>query len=331
MPRSLIVIVLACAGAILTLGGAVGSAASPNERCTTSGPSICVDIVGDPATVPPSEPDEPPHFVSYSAQVVNNGPQAATHVTADLELSGGLVLVSATPSAGSCSVDGNPTCTLGRIAGGGTVTIEFVARVPLGEGPASAKLTASFDETANDGPTADPKQDTVSSTENTTIEELEGTAASFVPQGASASLTTDPSGTGVASPGDPLIGDAHITSAPTSVVALIEEVAAPVSCPRRVICRGGDWLFASIPGTYFPPLAFPLRWDASLIPSGLTAKKFALIYTECLDDCPLQVISKRCTSASPSASELPCLTGVAKLADGDWRATLLSEHNGYMH
>jgi Domain of unknown function DUF11 len=330
MPRSLNFIVLACAGAILMLGVAGGSAASPNEVCTTSGPNICVDIVGNPATVPPSEPDEPPHFVLYSAQVVNDGPQASTHVTADLELSGGLVLVSATPSVGSCSVDGNPTCTLGRLAGGGTVTIEFVAQVPEFEADASATLTASFDETANDGPIADPKQDTVSSTENTTIEDLEGTAASFVPQGASASLTTDPTGTGVATAADPLIGQAVITSSPIATTALIDEVNATLPCPKKVICRGGDLFHADIPGTFDPPLAFPLRWDSTLIPSSLTAKKFALIYTECLEGCRLQVITSRCTSATPPASALPCLSGVAKLPDGDWVATLLNSHNGYM-
>jgi Domain of unknown function DUF11 len=329
MPRSLNFIVLACAGAILMLGVAGGSAASPNEMCTTSGPNICVDIVGNPATVPPSEPDEPPHFVLYSAQVVNDGPQASTHVTADLELSGGLRLVSATPSVGSCSVDGNPTCTLGRLAGGGTVTIEFVAQVPEFEADASATLTASFDETANDGPIADPKQDTVSSTENTTIEDLEGTAASFVPQGASASLTTDPTGTGVATPSDPLIGGAVITDSPISVTALIDEVALSLSCPRKVICPSGDWFHADIPGTFDPPLAFPLRWDGSLFSSPPSPRKFSLVYTACLDGCKLEIISNRCSSPAPAASELPCLTGVAKL-DGDIVATLISDHNGWM-
>jgi Domain of unknown function DUF11 len=328
MPRSLNVILLACAGAILMLGGAVGSAASPNERCTTSGSSVCVDIVGDPATVPPSEPGDDPHFVFYSAQIANGGPDSATHVTADLELSGGLVLVSATPSVGSCSVDGEPTCTLGRLARGAIATIDFVARVPFEEGQASATLTASFDE--GDGPDADPKQDSVSSTETTKIEAVEGTAASFVPQGASASLTTDPTGTGVATASDPLIGAAVITTSPRAVTALIDEVTATLPCPRKVICRGGDLFHADIPGTFDPPLAFPLRWDSTLIPSSLTAKKFALIYTECLEGCPLRVITTRCSSETPPPSQLPCLSGVAKLPDGDWVATLLSEHNGYM-
>jgi Domain of unknown function DUF11 len=330
MRRSVNLIVLACAGAILLLGGAVGSAASPNEMCATTGPNICVDIVGDPATVPPSEPGSPPHFVSYSAQVANGGPQSATHVTADLELSGGLVLVSATPSVGSCSVGGEPTCALGRLAGGATATIDFVARVPETEGTASAKLTAFFDETANDAPTPDPKQDNVSSTEGTTISALSGTASSFVPKGASVSLTTDPTGTGVATGTDPLIGQAVITTSPTATTALIDEVTLTLPCPKKVICRGGDWFHADIPGTFDPPLAFPLRWDSTLIPSSLNAKKFALLYTACLDGCALQVISNRCSSGTPRTAELPCLTGVAKLADGDWKATLLNDHNGWM-
>jgi Domain of unknown function DUF11 len=315
--------------ASLGLGGAAGSA-SPNEVCATNGPNVCVDIVGDPATVPPSEADSPPHFVSYSATVANGGPQAATHVTADLDLSGGLVLVSATPSVGSCSVGGEPTCTLGRFAGGATATIDFVARVPEMEGAASATLTASFDETVNDGPTSDPKQDTVSSTEKTTIQVLSGTASSFVPEGASVSLTTDPTNTGVATPADPLIGQAVITTSPTAVTALIDEVAATLPCPKKVICRGGDLFHADIPGTFDPPLAFPLRWDSTLIPSSLNAKKFALLYTACLEGCELEVITSRCTSATPPASQLPCLRGVAKLPDGDWVATLISDHNGFM-
>jgi Domain of unknown function DUF11 len=327
MPRwgiAIALVVLAAFG----LSGAVASAASPNQKCTTSGPNVCADIVGDPATVSPSKPDEPPHFVTYSSTVANEGPESATHVTADLELTGGLVLVSATPSVGSCSVNAVPTCSLGRLAGGDTATINFTARVPLEEGTASATLTATFGE--GDGPDADPTQDSVSSTENTTIADLSGTAASFVPEGASVSLTTDPTNTGVATAADPLIGEAVITTSPIATTASIDEVAAPFTCPRKVICRDGDWFHASIPGTFDPPLAFTLRWDSTLIPSSLSVKRFALIYTEGLDGSKLQIISARCSSPTPNASELPCLTGVAKLRDGDYVATLISNHNGRM-
>jgi hypothetical protein len=72
-----------------------------------------------------------------------------------------------------------------------------------------------------------------------------------------------------------------------------------------------------------------LRWDSTLIPSTLTVKKFALLYTEG-PGSKLQIISARCSSPTPNASELPCLTGVAKLRDGDYVATLINNHNGRM-
>jgi uncharacterized repeat protein (TIGR01451 family) len=321
-------VVLAFAGVAL-LGGGTGSGASTPE-CSTSGPLICADLVGSPASVPPTDA-ESAHYVSYVSHISNDGNQSATHVTADVDLSAGMVLVSASASIGTCSVAGQPTCVLGRIASGAKATVEFVAQVPEAEGTATASLVVSFDERTNDGPIADPKQDTVVPKEDTTVSVLSGTSASFVPKGATVELTTDPTGTGVATGTDPLIGGAVITLSPTDVTAFIDEVDAPFTCPKKVVCREGDWLQASIPGNYpNPPLAFPLRWDSTLIPSSLNAKKFALLYTECLDGCQLQVISKRCSSASPATSELPCLTGVAKLADGDWRATLLNSHNGYM-
>ena len=319
-------VVLACAGAALFVGG-TGSGASTPE-CSASGPLVCVDLVGTPATVPPS--GDTPHYVNYISHISNEGSQAATHTSADIDLSGGLVLVSATSSLGSCSVDAHPTCTLGRVAGGADATVEFVARAPEAEGTGTATLTVNFDERVNDGPTNDPKQDTVIVHEDTTVQDPDGSAASYVPKGASLTLTTDPSDTGVASATDPLIGQAVITNSPIATTAFIDEVSAPFSCPRKVICRGGDWFHAEIPGTFNPPLAFPLRWDSTLIPSSLSPKKFALLYTACLDGCQLQVISKRCSSPSPASSELPCLTGVAKLSDGDYVATLISNHNGHM-
>jgi hypothetical protein len=324
--RLLWLIALALAGVAL-VGGGTGSGATTPE-CSDSGPLVCVDLVGTPATVPPS--DDTPHYVSYVSHISNEGNQAATHVTADVELSGGLTLDSVTSTRGSCSVDGQPNCVLGRLASGASATVEFVALAPEAEGAARATLAVSFDERANDGPTADPKQDTVRASEDTTVEVLDGTAASFVPKGASLMLTTDPTDTGVATATDPLIGQAVITTSPVATTALIDEVTVSLPCPKKVICRGGDWFHADIPGTFDPPLAFPLRWDSTLIPSSLNAKKFALLYTACLDGCALQVISNRCSSGTPRTAELPCLTGVAKLADGDWKATLLNDHNGWM-
>jgi hypothetical protein len=296
--------------------------------CSASGPRVCVDLVGTPATVAPS--GETDHYVNYVAHISNNGTQSATHTGADLDLSGGLTLTAATSSVGSCSVTAHPTCTLGKIAGGGNATVQFTARVPETEGTGSATLTVNFDERANDGPASDPKQDTVVVHEDTVVKNPDGSASSFVPAGASVSLTTDPTDSGVATAADPLIGQAIITTSPVSTTASIDEVALTLPCPKKVVCRDGDWFHADIPGTFDPPLAFPLRWDRTLIPSSLNAKKFALLYTECLNGCKLETITSRCSSDMPPTSEVPCLTGVAKLPDGDWVATLWNDHNGWM-
>jgi hypothetical protein len=296
--------------------------------CSASGPNVCVDLVGTPATVAPSGDTD--HYVNYVAHVSNTGNQSATHTGADLVLSGGLTLTAATSSAGTCSITAHPTCTLGKIAGGAGATVEFTARVPTTEGTGSATLTVNFDERANDGPASDPKQDTVVVHEDTVVKNPDGSASSFVPEGASVSLTTDPTNTGVATATDPLIGQAIITTSSVATTAAIDEVGLTLPCPKKVICRSGDWFHADIPGTFDPPLAFPLRWDRTLIPSSLNAKKFALLYTECLNGCKLEVITSKCSSAMPPASELPCLSGVAKLPDGDWVATLWNDHNGWM-
>ena len=317
-------VMLVFGGVALFVGG-TGSGASTPE-CSASGPLVCVDLVGDPASIPPS--GDTPHYVNYVSHISNEGNQSATHTRADITLSGGLILVSVTSSVGTCSVSAHPTCTLGRLAGGADATLEFIAQAPETEGTGTATLTVSFDENVNDGPTNDPKQDSVVVDENTTISF--SSSSSFVPKGASVELTTDPTNTGVATAADPLIGQAIITNSPIATTALIDEVSAPFTCPRKVICRGGDWFHADIPGTFDPPLAFPLRWDSTLIPTSLSPKKFALLYTACLDGCQLQVISRRCSSPTPATSELPCLTGVAKLVDGDYVATLISDHNGHM-
>ena len=319
-------VVLAVVGVAL-IGGGPGSGAS-TPVCSASGPDVCVDLVGTPGTVAPS--GETDHYVNYVAHVSNNGSQSATHTGADLVLSGGLILTAATSSDGTCSINAHPTCTLGKLAGGADATVEFTARVPKTEGTGRATLTVNFDERANDGPSSDPKQDTVVVHEDTLVKIPDGSAATFVPEGASLTLTTAPTDSAVTTATDPLIGQAIITTSPIDTTAAIDEVSLTIPCPKKVVCRGGDWFHAEIPGTFDPPLAFPLRWDATLIPTSLNVKKFALLYTECLNGCKLQIISARCSSASPSASQLPCLSGVAKLSDGDWVATLWNDHNGWM-
>lgn len=330
MRRSGIVIALAIVGAGVLMGGATTSGASGPEICSTTGPRVCIDIADTPEIVAPSKAGSPT-YVSYVGRITNRDNQTATHVAAKVELSGGLVLFAAASSPGSCTTAENiATCMIGKLAARATATVQVVATTPTSEGSVSAKYVVSFDERANDQETKDPKQDTVMKTEETAVDAVSGSAASFVPKGKDVTLTTDATGTGVATTGDPLIGGVNIKSPSDSLTAMIEEVSAPVTCPTGVICRGGGWLHAVVPGTFSPPLVFPLRWDDSIVPSNLNQNKFAVLTTECLDGCAIEVVSARCKSANPAPSELPCLRNVAELADGDWIGSLVNSHNGYM-
>jgi uncharacterized repeat protein (TIGR01451 family) len=316
--------------AVLMVLVAPASGAEEDESCPTRGPRVCVSVSDTPATVSPSAVGSP-RYISYEVVVANRAGNAVTHVTLSASLPAGAAFSSTTTSVGSCQVvGGKPTCALGKLASGGQAGVEIVATAPSTEGSASSSFAVSYDEGFNDGPQPDPKQDTVSTTEETSVAAVSGVASSFVPQGATVELSTEPGGTGVATPADPQFVAATITSAPSSVTASLAEAPGPLSCPKGVVCRGGDWMGATIPGTYDPPLAFELRWDKTLIPGGLNAKKFAVLVTECLDGCPIVVVSARCSSAAPPASELPCLWGVTRERDGDWLATLVNSHNGWM-
>ncbi len=87
---------------------------------------------------------------------------------------------------------------------------------------------------------------------------------------------------------------------------------------------------ASIPGTFDPGLQFVLRWPDELVPAKQTERNFALFYIAC-DTCTLEIIRTRCSSATPSPGELPCLWNVRDLRSSGFEATLISAHNGKMH
>jgi hypothetical protein len=316
--------------ALALLAGSGRSAAQGTEVCGTTGPRVCILATATPETVSPSRPDSPA-YLAYAVVVTNRATNNVTHAALEGSLPSGYTLVSVEPST-CADGSGGIACNFGSIDSGASVQVDIVVQVPETEGTGTAHFIVSFDEGPNDNGSSDPKQDTVPTTVTTKVDAIAGVGSTFVPEGASVELTTDPTGTGIATSSDPLVADAAITSAPTSLTALLEEVPGPLSCPKNVVCRRGDWVHASIPGTFLdPPLAFPLRFDKVLIPPSLNANKFAILITECLNGCTLQIVSKRCSSASPGVSELPCLWNVKRLADGDWIATLINSHNGFMH
>lgn len=82
--------------------------------------------------------------LTYLITVTNNGPTTATGVTLTDTLAAGLVLVSATPSQGSCSGTGPISCPLGTLAGGASATVTIVASAAaIGSYANTASVTAT--------------------------------------------------------------------------------------------------------------------------------------------------------------------------------------------
>ncbi len=323
---------LAAATVVVALGllGGTASPASAASACATTGPLICIDVVGTPGSVSPSTVLSPT-FVSYGVTITNRAPSTATHLTLKDTLPAGSTLVSATPSTGTCgSAAGVVTCTFGSLASNGQVTATVLVQAPATTGAVANTATASFDERANDAPAADPKQDTVTVSEPTTVQAIAGSAASLVPSGQEVRIDTDPTGVDVASPQDANIGKARVpASEHPPVRATLNEEIAPFTCPKKEVCRDGAWLHAEIPGTFSPALEFELHWSKTLVPAKQSVKNLSVLHTDCLVTCPVEIVARRCTSSTPLLGELPCLSGVAETAT-EFRATLHSKTNGYM-
>ena len=84
---------------------------------------------------------------SYVATIVNNGPTAATETRLTVLLPSTGVLTSITPSAGTCSMTGVPTCNLGTLANGASVSVTLqVTELTSGGGT----LTVRADSSEND-------------------------------------------------------------------------------------------------------------------------------------------------------------------------------------
>lgn len=325
MKRS-VTVVLAVSAVLL-----VPSLASAGETCTTSGPAVCVDVSHTPDSPSAAAPGSKT-YAQLRAVVRNDDTSTATHVRLTDRLPAGTELVSLAVSQGSCtSADGTVTCELGRLDSQAEATVSLSVLIPGSEGQIANAVTANFDERTNDGPEADPKQDTIEAVDTIAVTTQPGNVVSWIPAGVAADLTTDPSGAGVATASQPVVANVHVPAQPDGRVASLARTAGPFTCPRREVCRAGDWMEATVPGTFTDaPLEFGLRWDASLLERKQSVRNLAVFHTACLDGCPVETITRRCSSGTPATFEQPCLWAVKEEQDGDFSAVLIRDHNGYM-
>jgi len=317
------------------------SAADPADPpvCGVTGPKVCVDVDGSSPTVSPTTVSPLtglvfPAYVSYKVTITNESQSTVTHAVLRNIVPPGST--PSTPPTGCTSASGVVTCAFGNLPSGGPpVTVTITVTAPQVEGLVTDKGQVTFDEGLADNPANPGKQDTVTATEDTTVKAVSGAAESLVPSDTLVQLDTDPTHVDVATPKDRNIGKAKVPASPHDPVTatLNEDNQTPFSCPKKQICRSGDWVHAVIPGTFLAPneLQFELHWSKLLVPKQQTLKNLAVFYLgDCVVTCPpLRVISARCSSQTPAPAELPCLFGVAETAT-DFRATLHSSTNGRM-
>jgi uncharacterized repeat protein (TIGR01451 family) len=299
----------------------LGSCAGVAEPCvaTTSTPDA-VSVATAASTT----------YIRYQAVVHNGGASTMTHVLVTDTLPAGTTLLAAATTTGSCAA-GTATCDLGDLASGATATVTVNVTGPAGAGTIVNKVDTSF--TAGSNPGSDPKRD-ITSLQATSVSSTAGEAESWVPAQTGTTISTDPTGSGVATPQQNEVAAARIPATSAGVFASLKRTPGAFTCPKGEVCRGGDWIEAralvdGVSALFDPPLRFTLRWDATLVPKKQTTRNLNVFYEQELGG-PLQVIARRCSSSAPAVSELPCLTGVAQLADGDFIAVLVASHNGHM-
>jgi hypothetical protein len=193
-------------------------------------------------------------------------------------------------------------------------------------------ITAAFDERFNDNLNNGGKQDTVTYNELTTVSKAAG--QTYVPQGQSGKVDTDPAGA--------QYGNTSIPSASTDVLATLKVLAPDNFCllgqvtiqGTVYVCRNGGWLDVSVvnatTGAGYSntqnPLVFHLRWNSSLISLLQTADNFVVFYRTNASS-PVQVINALCNA---TASNLPCLKNITQEASGAWSVDLVKKDNGHM-
>jgi hypothetical protein len=275
-------------------------------------------------------------FVSFTVTLQNVGKSALTQTTLTACLvsgsgSGtecgaappGASFHSADASTGTCTIAGaTARCVIGKLRSGASATAELVSRAPTQAGVFRNVISTTVKERGSDSPQPDPQTDTITVSDRVATLAAGGPrASSFVPDGIATQLLAADE------------GQSGLSKIPSEHGGLTAELAItgdpPFVCPKGEICRKGGWVSATIPGT-FNSLQFLLHWPDEFVSAKQTEKNFALFYLAC-DTCELEIIRDRCSSATPSADDRPCLWDVRDRGRKGFDATLISSHNGKMH
>jgi hypothetical protein len=328
--------------ALLAMGVGQGFGDQGPKACTANSQQglLCLAVSDTPDPVAYSSFDGNSTFLSYHAVLSNESRSSnLSHVGLREALPAETTFVRVTSSRGTCSVSGHlVTCAIGSLGHGATASVDVVVTAPAtaDANPPDTTITntvsAAFDENFNDQPNGG-KVDTVTyPAVQTTVSKTAG--QTFVPAGQTGQVDTDPSLS--------QYGNTTIPNASTDVLATIDLLAPDNFCPsgqvkvgkKTYVCREGGYVDVSVlnagDGTHYHnathPLVFHLRWNGSLTSGKQTVKNFVVFYQSGTGS-PIQVISARCNA---TASNLPCLRNITKLAGGGWSVDFVKADNGRM-
>lgn len=330
--------------ALLMLAGTGGSASAADPvdpQCTMNSQQakICLTLTDSPDPVAYSSLDGTPTYISYRAIVSNaSRSSSASHVQLVETLPAGTGFVRVTTTRGTCSGGASVVCAIGSLKKRQSATVDVVVTAPATGDPNAPDqditdvATASFDERFNDTQENGGRQDTVTTSETTAVRAFAG--ETFVPQGASATVGTDP---------DALqSGDVAITNASTDLLASLRMLPPDDFCllgqvtiqGTPQVCRNGGWLNASVVQAangqpYFNAvdrLVFHLQWDGSLSSLLQTEDNFVVFYRTGSGGTT-QVFDDRCDDPGAGAT---CLDNIKEAANGSWSVDLFKPDNGHM-
>ena len=316
-----------CVVAVALLGGAGGSSASTATQCSTPQPSgrlFCV-TVEDIDGVSPSghvgsgaRQADVEAYQLYRFTVSNTSGSSLTNGTLSVVLTDNVgtspgvtstavyIPSSATPFCALASTTPNRvTCQLGNLAANSskpTFVLGYRTSTTPGVTSTDAAISVAFKEGSNGPNGANPA--TLSFTENTSLEPDPEASMAWSPSGQSVQLSTSPT------------FDNQFTTmrytVPAAKPAFTSELheSNGYVCDPRVTCFGElvtTDLSEAEPGTFTASNPFHLTFKISLdiVPGGNTN---AVVVSHKLDSGAFEVVSRRCTSSPPAATELPCIT-----------------------
>jgi uncharacterized protein DUF11 len=326
LPRGPRRLTLAAAAVVCALASAAGSG-----RAASPGPNVAIAVSGSPGAASLG------HYVAYRVTVTSQAKNTVTHLELNAPASGSttpfpLAYVSASPSTGSCSAPPSQpiSCSFGSLRSGAQVGVTFVFSSPSVTPTTGAAVTfvahASFDEGPSDQNAS--HTDTITGSAATSLSPAGSDfVTGFVPFALGDQLATGGSLDGPAA-GNPQKTTLTVpTGSATGLgaVGTVQEVHHPPAdttsdCQAGFSCFGQTSL-VTMPGLFSTtPLSLAFRFDASEVPSGMSARKLRMFHDGVL--VPL------CTTPGILSPGPTCQSSTAAFADKDIGAILLSSLNG---